>query len=501
MDGLTYALDAVTTPSTVLAAAGGVLWGILGGALPGLSPSIAMALLLPFTFDMSPLAAIILLTGVYIGAEYGGSIPAILIRTPGTNAAAATVIDGYTLHQQGRGGEALGLSLVAGTIAGLVGLVCLVLLTAPLSALALYFKPPAYFALAFLGLSIIAALSEGSLIKGLIMGVIGLMVATVGTDPLSGVTRFTFGEPDLLGGIDYIFVMLGVFAVAELMSKVAEKDGVEGGAISKAVARVKLPGLRKLWDLRRAQAIGTTVGIIEGPIPGAGGTVAAFLSYNEAKRWSKTPEKFGKGSEEGVVAPEAANNAVTSSALIPTLSFGIPGSNSMAILLGGLLIHGIQPGPMLLTSRPDLVYGLFGGLFMSNLFMLIFGLLVLGPAIWLVNRPKPYLTAGIFMVVLSGIYVINQSLFDFWIVLIAGIIGYGMRLLKFPVLPLILGIVLGYMVESNYRRSLLLTNGEHRVFLENPLSLGLLICAGLIIGLAILSEIRRFRRPGIAAHG
>src|SRR5690606_10960307 len=175
------------------------------------------------------------------------------------------------------------------------------------------------------------------------------------------------------------------------------------------------------------------------PIPGAGGTVAAFLSYNETRRWSKTPEKFGHGSEEGVVAPEAANNAVTSSALIPTLSFGIPGSNSMAILLGGLLIHGIQPGPMLLSSRPDLVYGLFGGLFMSNLFMLIFGLLVLGPAIWLVNRPKPYLTAGIFMVVLSGIYVINQSLFDFWIVLIAGIIGYGMRLLKFPVLPLILG--------------------------------------------------------------
>ena len=494
MDGLNYAFVALTTPSIVLAAAGGVLWGILGGALPGLSPAIAMALVLPFTFEMAPLAAIIMLAAVYIGAEYGGSIPAILIRTPGTNAAAATVLDGYSMHQQGRGGEALGLSLVAGTIAGLVGLICLVLLTEPLSRVALYFNPPAYFALAFLGLSIIAALSEGSLIKGMIMGVIGLMIATVGTDPLSGVTRFTFGEPDLLGGIEYIFIMLGVFAVAELMVKVAEPDEGPAGLIKKAVTRVKLPSLKKLWELRRAQAIGTGVGIIEGPIPGAGGTVAAFLSYNEAKRWSKTPELFGKGCEEGIVAPEAANNAVTSSALIPTLTFGIPGSNSMAILLGGLLIHGIQPGPMLLATRPDLVYGLFGGLFMSNLFMLLFGIIVLTPCIWLVNRPKPYLTAGIFMVVLSGIYVINQSLFDFWIVLIAGVVGYGMRLLNFPALPLILGVVLGYMVESNYRRSLLLSNGDHMIFLETPLSLGLLICAALIMGLAIMTEIRRHRK-------
>ncbi|RJE84469.1 tripartite tricarboxylate transporter permease [Paracoccus onubensis] len=495
MDGLSYALTALTTPTIVLSAAGGVLWGILGGALPGLSPSIAMALVLPFTFDMSPLAAIIMLTSVYIGAEYGGSIPAILIRTPGTNAAAATVIDGYTLHQQGRGGEALGLSLVAGTIAGLVGLICLVFLTKPLAMVALYFTPPAYFALAFLGLSIIAALSEGSLIKGLIMGVIGLMLAMVGTDPLSGAPRFTFGEPDLLGGIDYIFVMLGVFAVAELMNKVSTPDDGEGSVIKNTITRMRLPGLRKMWELRRAQTIGTGLGIIEGPIPGAGGTVAAFLSYNEAKRWSKTPEKFGHGSEEGVVAPEAANNAVTSSALIPTLSFGIPGSNSMAILLGGLLIHGIQPGPMLLSNRPDLVYGLFGGLFMANIFMLILGMLVLTPCIWLVNRPKPYLTACIMMVVLSGIYSINQSLFDFWIVLAAGVVGYVMRRLEFPVLPLILGIVLGYMIESSYRRSLLLTNGDHIVFLQNPLSLGLLCCAALIIGLAAYAEIRRARKP------
>lgn len=498
MDGLVHALNAVTSVPILTAAAGGVIWGILGGALPGLSPSIAMALLLPFTFSMSPLAAVVMLSAVYIGAEYGGSIPAILIRTPGTNAAAATVVDGYTLHQRGRGDEALGLSLVAGTIAGLVGLVCLVLLIQPLSGLALLFSPPSYFALAVLGLSIIAALSEGSLLKGMIMGVLGLMIAMIGTDPLSGITRFTFGNPELLGGVHYMFIMLGVFAVAELMSKVSEPYDPASEKISKTIKRVKLPSLKKLWELRRALVIGTGFGVIEGPIPGAGGTVASFLAYNEAKRWSKTPERFGQGSEEGVVAPEAANNAVTSSALVPTLAFGIPGSNSMAILLGGLLIHGVQPGPMLLTSRPDLVYGLFGGLFLSNLFMLLFGMLILTPCIWLVSRPKPFLVAGIFMIVFSGIYSMNQSLFDFWIVLLAGAVGYVARLLKFPVLPLILGVVLGNMVESNYRRALLLSNGDHSIFLQNALSLGLLVCAGLVIVLSLLSEMKKHRRLGKA---
>jgi putative tricarboxylic transport membrane protein len=494
MDGLNHALAAITSFPVLGAAASGVLWGILGGALPGISPSIAMALLLPFTFDMTPLTAIVLLGAVYIGAEYGGSIPAILIRTPGTNSAAATVIDGYAMHQQGRGGEALGLSLVAGTIGGLVGLIFLVLLTKPLASLALMFTPPAYFALGILGLSIIASLSEGSLVKGLIAGVVGLMLATVGTDPLSGVSRFTFGMPDLLEGIHFIFIMLGVFAVAELMAKVAEGDDADSSLVGSST-KLKLPSLRTMWRLRRAQTIGTAVGIAEGPIPGAGGTVAAFLSYNEARRWSKTPELFGKGSEEGVVAPEAANNAVTASALVPTLSFGIPGSNSMAILLGGFLIHGIQPGPLLLSTNPDLVYGLFGGLFVSNLMMFAFGAVVLGPCIWLVNRPKPYLTAAIFVLVLSGIFSINHSLFDLGTVLVAGVFGYVMRILKFPALPLILGVVLGYMIESNYRRSLLITNGDHMVFFQNPVSLGLLVCAGLIVTLALVNEVRRFRKP------
>ncbi len=497
MDGLFHAIAAVSTWQVLAAAAGGVLWGILGGALPGISPSIAMALLLPFTYDMSPVMAVVMLGSVYIGAEYGGSIPAILIRTPGTNAAAATVIDGYVMHQNGRGGEALGLSLTGGTIGGLFGLILLATLTKPLSSLALMFTPPAYFALGMLGLSIIASVSEGSLLKGLIAGILGLMLATVGTDPLSGVTRFTFGEPELLEGVHFILIMLGVFAVAELMTKIAEKETDEG-VRPESVSRLVLPSLGKLWSLRRAQAIGCAVGALEGPVPGAGGTVASFLSYNEARRWSKTPEEFGKGSEEGVIAPETANNVVTATALVPTLSFGIPGSNSTAILLGGFLIHGLQPGPLLFSTNPDVVYGLFGGLFVANLMMFLFGIVILGPAIWLVNRPRPYLNAVILALVFSGIYSINHSLFDLAVVLGAGVVGYAMRVLRFPTLPLILGLVLGYMIESNYRRSLLLTRGDHMVFFENGVSAFLMICAIIVLVLAAVTEIRRFRRAADA---
>lgn len=494
MDGLFHAFAAVSSWQVLLAAAGGVLWGILGGALPGISPSIAMALLLPFTYDMSPVMAVVMLGSVYIGAEYGGSIPAILIRTPGTNAAAATVIDGYVMHQQGRGGEALGLSLVGGTLGGLFGLILLATLTKPLAGLALLFTPPAYFALGLLGLSIIASLSEGSLLKGLIAGVLGLMLATIGTDPLSGVTRFTFGEPELLEGIHFILVMLGVFAVAELMDKMSEPPDAEG-VKPETVSRLVLPGVRKLWQLRKAQFIGWIVGALEGPVPGAGGTVASFLSYNEARRWSKTPETFGKGSEEGVIAPETANNVVTATALVPTLSFGIPGSNSTAILLGGFLIHGLQPGPLLFSTNPDVIYGLFGGLFVANVMMFLLGIVILGPAIWLVNRPRPYLNAAIMVLVFSGIYSINHSLFDLLVVLAAGLLGYVLRVLKFPALPLILGLVLGYMIESNYRRSLLLTRGDHMVFFQNGVSAFLMICALTVLAIALWTELRRLRRP------
>ena len=488
MEGITHAWTALTTTPAIFAAFGGVAWGILGGALPGISPSITMALLLPFTYTMEPITAIVLLASTYVGAEYGGSIPAILIRTPGTNAAAATAIDGYEMHKQGKGGEALGLSLVSGVFGGLIGILCLILLTKPLAGVALYFTPPAYFSLGILGLSVIASLSSGSLVKGLMAGVIGLMIATVGTDPLSGVNRFTYGAPELLGGIPFILVMVGVFAVSELLVQAGEPDRQHQAASRQM--RIVLPSWAKFRRLTKPQLIGSGIGAFEGCMPGAGGTIASFMAYNEARRWSKTPEKFGKGSEEAIVAPEAANNTVAGTAIIPVLSFGIPGSNSTAILLGGLLIHGMQPGPLLFDQRPDVVYGLFGGLLVANVAQLLIGILLLTPAIWLVNRPKPYLMAAIYALIFSGIYSIDHSLFDLYLVLIAGAVGYVMRLLGFPFLPLVLGLVLGYLIEANYRRSLLLTDGEHRVFIEDPISLGLLITALVFI---IGSGIRDYR--------
>jgi putative tricarboxylic transport membrane protein len=498
MQDFLFMLQAVTSISVIVIALAGVAWGILGGALPGISPSIAMALLLPLTYDMQPLHAIVLLAATYVGAEYGGSIPAILIRTPGTNSAAATTIDGYAMHLQGRGGEALGLSLVAGMIGGLFGLILLVLLTEPLAKVALLFTPPAYFALGILGLSVISSLSEGALVKGLMAGILGLMISVVGTDPLSGVGRFTFRLPELIEGIPFIIVMVGVFAVAELMSQSGSTDWAGSDATKARDTRMKLPSLRTLWRLRKAQAIGNVVGAFEGVMPGAGGTVAAFLSYNEARRWSKEPEKFGHGSEEGVVAPEAANNVVACTALVPTLSFGIPGSNSTAVLLGGLLIHGLQPGPLLFTQHPEIVYGLFGGLFVANIGMLLIGIAILTPAIWLVNRPKPYLLAFIYALVFSGVYSIDHSVFDLGMVLAAGLIGYLMRVFGYPFLPLVLGLVLGYMIESNYRRSLLMTNGDHVVFLQDPISLLFLAAAVIFVAVAVVREARMRKRAAAA---
>ena len=401
------------------------------------------------------------------------------------------------MQKQGRGGEALGISLVSGVIGGMIGLFFLVLLTKPLAAVALLFTPPAYFALGVLGLSVIASLSSGSMIKGLMAGVIGLMIATVGTDPISGVNRFTYGAPNLLGGIPFILVMVGVFAVSELLVQ-AGKPEYRRNNDSRQM-RIRLPSWALLKRLRRPQMIGSGIGLFEGCMPGAGGSIAAFMAYNEARRWSKHPEEFGKGSPEAIAAPESANNTVAGTALVPMLSFGIPGSNSTAILLGGLLIHGLQPGPLLFEEHPDFIYGLFGGLFVANLSLFFVGMLILTPAIWLVNRPKPYLMAAIYALIFSGIYSIDNTLFDLYIVLIAGAAGYVMRLLGFPFLPLVLGLVLGYLIESNYRRSLLLTGGEHRVFIEDPISLGLLITAFLFVAGSALRDFRQARRKRAAA--
>jgi putative tricarboxylic transport membrane protein len=486
VDSLTQALTMLVTTAIVPAALAGLVWGIIGGALPGISASITMALILPLTYTLDPVSAVVLLASVYIGAEYGGSIPAILIRTPGTNSAAATIIDGYEMKRQGRAGEALGISLWSGIVGSLFGLAMLILMTEPLSRIALAFRPTSYCALGVLGLSIIASLSERSLLKGLAAAVVGMMVATVGTDPISGVSRFTFGLPELLAGVKPILIMIGLFAVSELL----RQSGTQSVTATAEAIRVRLPSLPVMRKIGKAQAIGCVVGTAEGLMPGGGGSIASFFSYNEAKRWSRYRDEFGKGSVEGVAAPETANNTVASTALIPLLSFGIPGSNSAAILLGGLLIHGLLPGPRLFEQNGDVILGLYAGSFVAIMAQLVVGILILPVCMWLVNRPRPYLAGFILAFVVSGIFTINSSLWDIGFVLAVGLVGYLMRLTGFPFLPAVLGVVLGPLVESNYRRSLLLSGGDHAIFLEDPIAIGFLVTAAVFVIWSLVREVR-----------
>ena len=461
----------------VPAAFGGVAWGILGGALPGISPSITMALLLPLTYGLDPTVAVVMLAATYVGAEYGGSIPAILIRTPGTNAAAATVVDGYAMKQQGRAGEALGISLYSGFVGGLFGLAMLVLLAEPLSNVALAFTPQAYFALGVLGLSVIASLSRESLIKGLIAGVLGLMISTIGTDPVTGTSRFTFDSPDLLSGVPAILVMVGLFAIGEMLAQTGE------GSLHDVPERPRIlfPGPAMWRRIALPQMIGSVIGTMEGVMPGGGGAVSSFLAYNEARRWSRRKDEFGKGSPEGIAAPEAANNTVACTALVPMLSLGIPSSNSAAVLLGGFLLHGLLPGPMLFVQNPDVVDGLFVGLLVANIAMVIVGYLIMGPCIWLVSRPKPYLMAFIYALVVSGVFAIEASEFHVAVALAFGVLGYVMRAAGMPLLPMVLGVVLGFLVESNYRRALVLSGGDHMIFVQDRLAAVLLSLAVIFI--------------------
>ncbi|MEW6672280.1 MAG: tripartite tricarboxylate transporter permease [Thermodesulfobacteriota bacterium] len=483
--------DVVFQPACLLFLLFGVFWGILGGALPGITGSIAMALLLPLTFSMKPSVAFMMLAGVYIGAMYGSSITAILIKTPGAPASAPTVIDGYEAHRQGRSGVALAISLVTGTVGGLFSVFVLMGLAIPLATIALAFGPPEYFGLTLFGLAIISSLAGKSIVKGLISGVLGLMLSTIGMDPFSGVPRFTYGSEELLGGIDLIAAMIGLFAVSEVFIQAGEIGEWEK---IKEKFSSKFCSWAELFSTTRATIIGTVLGTIVGIMPGAGGTIGGFIAYNEAKRWSKHPEQFGKGSLEGIAAPESANNAVTGGAMVPLLAFGIPGSNAAAIMLGALMLHGLRPGPLLFQNNPDIVYGLFVGMLVANVFMLIMGFILIKPCIYIVNISKPALLAAIMSLVIIGTYAINNNLNDVWVALITGVLGYLMRKYDFSPSAMILALILGFMVETSLRRSLVLSYGDFSCFYTRPITLALILLAIITLTLPIVRAIRESKK-------
>lgn len=498
LENLGAGLAIALRPESLLAMTFGVCWGILGSALPGISGSIAMALLLPLTFGMETSVALMMLAGVWVGAGYGGSIPAILIKTPGAAASAATILDGYELHRQGKTGKALGISLVTGTIGGAISVVVMGLLLVPLSRVTLAFGPPELFAVALFGLVIISSLTEDSMLKGLISGFFGLAIAIVGIDPLSAVQRFTFERLELYEGFDVVAVLIGLFAVTEMLTQAGRLYQWKKVGGPDARASTAFPTLAELRSVGRATGIGILVGMVVGIMPGAGATVSSFVAYSEAKRWSKTPEQFGKGSLEGVAAPETANNAVQGGDLVPALALGIPGSNSAAIMLAALVLHGLRPGQALFENNPEIVTSLFVGMFLVNFIMLGVGFVILRLCMAIVNVRVPFLVMGALSLVVVGSYSIENSAFNPLVTVMFGAVGFALKRFGFAPAATVLGLLLGYLVEINMRRALIISNEGWAIFYQRPIALTFIILSILTLFYPVFLRWRASRRASAA---
>ena len=456
----------------------GLAAGIIIGALPGLSVVLAITVLLPFTFGMSSIPGMYLLLGAYCGGVYGGSITAILINTPGTPNAAATVFDGYPLAQKGRAGDALKTALVASCVGGILSCFSLMFFAPMLAAMALKFGAPEYFSLCIFGLVVVVVISGKSISKSFMLAGLGLLVSTVGVDSISGNARFMFGRSELLGGVQTVALMLGVFAISEILLK--SYTGQE--SVTKSVefkkASIKIVEILRYWKTLLRSSI---IGIIIGAIPGTGGALAAFLSYNTAKARSKDPDSFGTGIIEGVVAPETGNNAVTGATLIPMLTLGIPGDTAVAVLFGALTMQGITPGPDLFTSDKFGVYCIMGGLLLINIFMLLQGEFFVHAFAHVTKVPFCILVPSIMVFCLLGAYAIRNYAFDVMIMLAFGVIGYLLKRADYSIAPLPIALVLGQLTENNLRRSITLGEGSLSIFLHRPIAM-----AFLLISLAIL---------------
>jgi putative tricarboxylic transport membrane protein len=472
MEIFIMALEQIFNPFTLLALFGGVIGGIIAGALPGLTATMGVAILVPFTFSMPAVPGILMLLGLYAGAIYGGSIAAILIRTPGTPSAAATVLDGSPLFEKGEGGRALGIATLASVFGGIGSSVFLIFLAPLLSRVALSFSAPEYFALAVFGLTIIASISGDSMTKGLLSGFFGLLIATIGIDPIQGYGRFTFGTVSLLDGVAFIPALIGLFAFAEVLNQFEEL--IEPKKVSYSLKNL-IPSLEDAKNVIGILIKSTFIGTFVGALPGAGGDIASFVCYNEAKRSSKHPEKFGTGIIEGVAAAESGNNSSTGGALIPTLSLGIPGDSVTAVIIGALMIQGLRPGPLLFRDNLDLVYSIFMGFFLANVFMGIFGLMGAGLLAKIVTMSKRVLMPIVMVLAVVGSFAISNSIFDIGVMMVLGVIGYLMQKIDIPMGPIVLALILGPMAESNFRRAVLMSRGSFSIFLTRPISLVLIV--------------------------
>jgi putative tricarboxylic transport membrane protein len=469
----------VITFTNIALILGGTLLGLFVGAMPGLSATMALALLLPLTYNMDPASGLSMLAALYVGASYGGSISAILLRTPGTPSAAATVLDGYPLSQQGQAGRALGVSLFASFFGGLMSGLALLTVAPLLGVLVLEFGPVEMFAIAVLGITIIGSLAQGSMISGLLSGALGLLVSTVGMDFLTGTPRMTFGEINLFSGIEFVVALIGLFSIPQALILIEKSNGA-AKVVSKITDRL-IPSLRELKPLMPNIFRSGVIGIIVGVIPGTGGDTASWFAYNEAKRFAKDKSRFGKGDIAGVAAPESANNAVVGGALIPTIALGIPGSSSTAVLLGALMVQGILPGPNLLTDYGDVTYTLIWAVIFANVGLLLVGLMFTKACVSVTKVPDAFVACSIITLCIIGSFAINNSIFDVGLMLGFGLFGYWLSKAGVSPAPMVIGLILGPIMETSFQQSMLIGNHSFAVFLDSPIAIVLLCIAVLSV--------------------
>lgn len=467
LENILLGFQMVASFENIFALFAGTLGGVIIGALPGLTGVMAVTLALPFTFYMSPITSLMLLLGIYKGAMYGGSISAILIRTPGTAAAACTAIDGYALTQQGKAGKALNIALFSSCFADFVSNISLIFFAGVIANFALRFGPAEFFSLICFSLTIVAGLSGGEIAKGAISACLGLLAATVGMDVVFGTGRFTMNDVNLMAGLGFIPVLIGLFALPEII-KAAQNKSKQEAVTSNVDSSIK-DSLKDFKRCFKSILRGSFIGIIFGAIPGIGGAPAAYFSYSEAKRTSKTPETFGKGEVEGVAAAEAGNNGVCGSTLIPLLSLGIPGDVVTAVMLGAFMMNNITPGPLLFIEHAPLVHGLYIGILLSSLFLFISGIVCIRSVSQITKAPKAILFPAILIVCLFGAFSINNNTFDLLVVIIMGIVGVYMVRHYMVEAPFLVAFVLGPLFENNLRRSLLISNGDISIFWSTPI--------------------------------
>jgi putative tricarboxylic transport membrane protein len=480
-----YGFQVALEPLNLIYCFFGVLIGTLVGVLPGLGPAAAIALLLPATFKVTPVSATIMLAGIYYGAMYGGSTTSILVNIPGEAASVVTCLDGYQMARRGRAGPALGIAAFGSFIAGTFAVVALSVVGPYLAKIALKFGPPEYFALMIVGIMVLTFLTSGSMIKALMTAAVGLLLAGVGMDPISGKYRFTFNLQILFDGVGLVPVVMGLFGIAEVLSNLETE--IKRDILT---ARVKnlFPTLKdwadSIWSIIR----GTVLGFFLGIIPGGGAIIASFASYAIEKKVAKHPEEFGKGAIQGVAGPEAANNAAAGASFIPLLTLGIPANAIMAILLGALMIHGLQPGPLLMTRAPDVFWGTIVSMYIGNGMLLVLNLPLIGLWVQVLKVPYYLLYPLILLFCMIGSYSISNNTGDVLLMLFFGIVGYLMRKFRYDAPPLVLALVLGGELESSLRQSLMLSRGDFSIFLTRPITLGFLIVAVLLLVVPIITQ-------------